>query len=163
MRTRFLKSALFVATCFTMLLAASSPASAEDWTRFRGPNGSGIASTSFETTAWSDKENVKWKIDLPGYGSSSPIIVGDQVIVTCYSGYGLDVKEPGEMENLTRHLISFDRQTGKELWRKDIKSTEEEDLYKGFISEHGYASSIQHPMANMCLRSSASQARSLLT
>jgi outer membrane protein assembly factor BamB len=141
MRTQFLKSALFGTTCFTWLLAASNPAAAEDWTRFRGPNGSGIASTSFETTAWSDKENVKWKIDLPGYGSSSPIVVGDQVIVTCYSGYGLDVKEPGEMENLTRHLLSFDRQTGKELWRKDIKSTEEEDLYKGFISEHGYASS----------------------
>ncbi len=141
MKNQFLISAVFGLTCVTILFAASGPAAAEDWTRFRGPNGSGIAPTTFETTTWSDKENVKWKTELPGFGSSSPIIVGDQVIVTCYSGYGLDAKEPGEMGNLTRHLISFDRLTGKEIWRKDIKNTEKEDTYKGFIAEHGYASS----------------------
>lgn len=117
-------------------------AAADDWTRFRGPNGSGIAPASpAPLTTWSDTENLKWKIPLPGKGASSPIVVGDKVFIASYSGYGLDKENPGEPANLKRHLGCYDRVSGKQVWEKIVSSPGDEDEYKGFITEHGYASS----------------------
>ena len=66
------------------------------WTRFRGSNGSGVAEDKEATpTTWSDKENLKWKIALPGSGVSCPIVVGDKVFVTCYSGCGVNREDVG--------------------------------------------------------------------
>ena len=59
---------------------------AEDWPRFRGPNGDGTSAAEDTPIKWNDTENVKWRIDLPGKGFSSPIVVGDKVFVTAYSG-----------------------------------------------------------------------------
>ena len=75
-----------------------------DWLRFRGPNGSGV-STDTAPTEWSPTKNLKWKVPLPGPGSSSPIVVGDRVFVTCYSGYGLSRSDPGDQKGLRRHLV----------------------------------------------------------
>jgi outer membrane protein assembly factor BamB len=61
--------------------------------------------------------------------------------VTCYTGYGLDLKNPGNPAELVRHLIALDRSTGKEVWRASVPSSAEEDPYRGFITQHGYASS----------------------
>ncbi len=114
---------------------------ADDWPRFRGPNGSGIGSADKVPLAWSDSENLQWKADLPGPGASSPIIVGDRVLVTCYTGYGTDRENPGTPSDLQRHLLCFDRHTGARLWQATVASTHDEDAYQGFITEHGYASS----------------------
>ena len=130
--------------CIGLLIGSmclSSFSFAEDWTRFRGPNGSGAGESKPVPTKWGDAENIKWKVDLPGKGSSCPIVIGDQVIVTCYSGFGLDKGKPGEVENLRRHLICFDRNSGKPVWEKTLVPTNAEDPYKGYISDHGYASS----------------------
>jgi hypothetical protein len=89
---------------------------------------------------WSDSENLKWKTALPGPGSSSPIVWDDRVFVTCYSGYGVDRRNPGTMSSLKRHLICMDRANGKILWNKIVPAAGREDSYRGFISEHGYAS-----------------------
>jgi hypothetical protein len=114
---------------------------AADWLRFRGPNGSGVSEDADVPTHWSDDENLAWKADLPGPGSSSPIVVGELVLVTCYSGYGVDAERPGEIRNLKRHLIAFDAATGVERWKVTVDGTPNEDPYRGFIGEHGYASS----------------------
>jgi outer membrane protein assembly factor BamB len=123
-------------------ICASGFVIGDDWARFRGPYGSGIASDSESLpTTWSQKNNLAWKIPLPGPGASSPIIVGQKVLVTCYSGYGLDAKRPGKIENLVRHLICFDLKTGKKQWQKNVKAALPEDLYdKSGVSSHGYAS-----------------------
>ena len=52
-----------------------------DWTQFRGPNNSGIADSQ-APSEWSIDKNLAWKEKVPGYGWSSPIIVGDKIIVT---------------------------------------------------------------------------------
>ena len=122
-------------------LISGALVNAEDWTRFRGPNGSGVSSSSTVPVQWSAKKNMKWVAELPGKGSSSPIVIGDRVLLTCYTGYGLDKENPGEAQNLVRHLLAFDRDSGKEIWRTPVKSDNDEDPYKGFIQEHGYASS----------------------
>lgn len=113
-----------------------------DWTRFRGPNGSGVAEDNESTpTTWSETENLKWKVPLPGAGVSSPIVVGNRVFVTCYSGYGLNQDEPGDVKDLVRHLVCVDRNTGKTLWQKSLPSSVPEDPYSGMgVPQHGYAS-----------------------
>jgi len=121
------------------VLALSSISSAENWARFRGPNGSGISPDTAIPLTWSESENLKWKLDLPGPGSSSPIVWGDKVFVTCYSGYG-DGSGEGDLLSLNRHLLCVDANTGKTLWEKTLPAPLPEDPYQGFISEHGYAS-----------------------
>ena len=115
---------------------------AEDWPRFRGPMGSGVANSGTAVpSTWSPKANLAWKVEMPGPGASSPIIVGNKAFVTCYSGYGLDQSNPGELENLVRHLVCVDMQTGKKLWQKDVKVVLPEDPYSGIgVTAHGYAS-----------------------
>ncbi|MFK7778236.1 MAG: PQQ-binding-like beta-propeller repeat protein [Gimesia sp.] len=125
---------------FALLMLITSNAHA-DWTRFRGPNGSGVSDEKQSTPAkWSDQKNLKWKTALPGHGSSSPIIVGDKVFVTCWSGYGMDRGQPGDQKNLRRHLVCLDRKSGKILWDKTVNPVLPEDVYTGMFAEHGYAS-----------------------
>jgi outer membrane protein assembly factor BamB len=120
----------------------ASALEAGDWSRFRGPNGSGISSDDTPTpTKWSKSENLKWKAELPGPGVSSPIVVGDRVFVTCYSGYGIDRQNLGEIENLKRHLVCFDANSGDKIWDVAVNAVLPEDPYEGTgIPSHGYAS-----------------------
>src|SRR5207245_9657855 len=53
-----------------------------DWAQFRGPNNSGVASESQAPSEWSVDKNLAWKEKIPGYGWSSPIVVGDKISVT---------------------------------------------------------------------------------
>ncbi len=121
-----------------MLIAS---AGADDWARFRGEGGSGIATSSAVPTSWNSAENISWTAELPGPGSSSPIVQGTRVFLTCYTGYGVTRENPGNPADLQRHLLCLDRETGQELWRATVKAGHPEDAYQGFIAEHGYASS----------------------
>jgi outer membrane protein assembly factor BamB len=124
---RFFKS---LQACILFLVTLAS-ASAADWNRFRGPDGQGIADSTVPVQ-WSQQDHVPWKLDLPGQGSSSPIVVDNKVLVTCYSGTtGADAK---------RHLVCADAITGKQLWSLEVDARQPEDQYQGFITEHGYAS-----------------------
>ena len=89
---------------------------ADDWPQFRGPHRAGVSKETGLPLEWSAAKNIIWKTPLPGPGSSSPIVFGDHVYVTCYSGYGLDPKAPGQMADLKRHLVCVDRRGGKVLW-----------------------------------------------
>ncbi|MBM3850943.1 MAG: hypothetical protein FJ396_12295, partial [Verrucomicrobia bacterium] len=66
-------------------LAAALPLTAGDWTQFRGPNGDGL-STETGVPVRMEPSSVTWSIPLPGRGLSSPLIVGDKVLVTASSG-----------------------------------------------------------------------------
>tara|TARA_Y100000758_G_scaffold231187_1_gene168019 strand:- start:426 stop:1724 length:1299 start_codon:yes stop_codon:yes gene_type:complete len=127
-----------------LLLLATAPASsfAEDWRGFRGNDGSGISRENVPVPAsWSTTENLRWSIELPGPGSSSPIVVGERVLVTSYSGYGHPIGNAGEIAGLKRHLLCLDRQSGELQWQSTVSAVHPEDTYQGFITEHGYASS----------------------
>lgn len=125
---------------FLLAVSISVTCAAEDWTRFRGPTGNGIGASS-APTSWDAENNMKWSIDLPGPGSSCPIVLDDRIYLTCYTGYGVDQRNPGDAKDLKRHVLCFDRENGKELWRATVDSEYDEDPYKGFITHHGYASS----------------------
>jgi outer membrane protein assembly factor BamB len=121
-----------------ILLLAASAAGAADWPRFRGPNGTGVGASDVPLE-WSETKHLLWKTPLPGPGSSSPVVQGDRVFVTCYSGYGTGTG--GDPAGLVRHLVCVDRATGATTWQRDVAAVLPEDAYEGFLTEHGYASS----------------------
>jgi outer membrane protein assembly factor BamB len=97
-----------------LLLLADAPA--EDWTRFRGPNGAGVAETTGLPAELGPARNVIWKVALPP-GYSSPAVSGDRIFVTAYEGDRL----------LT---IALDRATGQEKWRRESPRDRREKLDK---------------------------------
>lgn len=112
---------------------------AQDWMQFRGAGGSATSPDANPPINWDANSNIKWKTELPGPGASSPIIVGDKVFLTCYSSYG--DKSKGSIEDLKRHLLCFNRTSGKIIWQKsfDNSTIKDEDPYESFITQHGYA------------------------
>jgi len=122
-----------------VVLSTQSVLFGGDWPRFRGPNGSGIAADSDKLPSeWSDTKNLQWKAELPGPGSSCPIVVGERVFLTSWSGYSAG-GETGSLEDLKRHLVCINRKTGKEEWRSTVKAKLPEDSYRGMFAENGYA------------------------
>jgi outer membrane protein assembly factor BamB len=62
------------------MLAATASSPAQEWTRFRGPNGAGLSDATSVPVQWSDKE-VNWRVELPGIGHSSPVSWGDKIFL----------------------------------------------------------------------------------
>lgn len=97
---------LMAALCLTMVVVV--PVRAGNWSNWRGPHLNGVADGSGYPTEWSTERNIAWKLELPGRGSSTPTVWGDQIFLTC----GIDGKN---------FLVSYDL-NGKELWRTPIGS-----------------------------------------
>lgn len=107
-----------------LLLVPLSTASAEDWTQFRGPNGSGVSASTGLPHEFGPDKNVVWKTPLPP-GHSSPVLTRDRIFVTAYQK--IDNKRnahvqasPIDKENYKLLVIALDRQTGKILWQREV-------------------------------------------
>lgn len=90
-------------------IALSCIAQAEDWNQWRGPKGDGRSSLTKLPIQWSSTENIAWRIKLAEPGNSTPIVVGDKVLVTQAQG-----KE--------RLLLCFSLTDGSLLWSKGIEA-----------------------------------------
>lgn len=131
----------FLIPLFIVSLTSIAAEKSANWPQWRGPNGDGTAPGEKAPTTWSETKNLKWKLKLPGYGASSPIVWNDRVYLTCYSGYGAGSRG-GSSSSLMRHLVCIDAKTGKPVWQKELKPTKSEDRYSGMgVPEHGYATS----------------------
>ena len=82
-----------------------------DWPKWRGPAANGVADGRDLATDWSTTKNVLWRVNLPGWGTSSPVVFGDRVFVTS------EVEQQGKKSLLT---LCYDRTDGEELWRHDF-------------------------------------------
>ncbi|MCG8584363.1 MAG: PQQ-binding-like beta-propeller repeat protein, partial [Pirellulales bacterium] len=102
--------------CANVLLSASH---AQNWPGWRGPEGTGKSTEKNLPTNWDRETNVRWKVDLPERGNSTPVVWGDQVFVT------QAIEKDG-----TRSLICFDRKTGKEMWQAGTKYAGTEATHK---------------------------------
>ena len=100
-------------------------AGVDDWPRWRGPADNGMARGA-APVKWSDTENVKWKVAIPGRGFSSPVLWGDKIFVTtAVNGEqiaGGDERMPfggkGEQPEQKLMVLCLDRKTGKTLWER---------------------------------------------
>ncbi len=124
-----------------LVVMAACQAVMADWPQFRGPGATPVADRSDIPVRWGPGQDVVWKVALPGPGSSSPIVVGNRIFVTCYSGYGTDPDNPGELKNLNRHLLCIEAGDGRVVWEKSIPAALPEQPFEGFVTLHGYASS----------------------
>ena len=119
---------------------ATADTGSTDWAQFRGPGGSGIAPFDNIPVTWT---NASWKEFIPGRGASSPIVVGDRVIITYYAGYGVG-EQKGNPRELQRWIASYDRYTGVKQWEQMVPPTPQGlrvAPYRGdSIAQHGYAS-----------------------
>ena len=59
-----------------------TPSAQADWPQWRGPLANGISPDADPPVEWSENKNLKWKVRIPGLGSSTPIIFGEKVFVT---------------------------------------------------------------------------------
>ena len=122
------------------LLSISTTLQAEEtWSRFRGSGATGIAGQRIPTT-WSDTKNLAWRTTLPGKGSSSPVINGDRVFLTTYSGYGQAIESPGERAQLKLHVVCLSVTDGNILWDYELEAAEAEQAITKRVADHGYAS-----------------------
>src|SRR5204863_5929544 len=71
---------------------------AGDWMQFRGPGGTGVSDETGLPTHWSSEQNIRWKVELPGRGISSPVVAQGKVYVTACTGF----------EQRRLHLLCFD-------------------------------------------------------
>ena len=78
---------------------------------------------------------------MPGAGVSCPIIIGDKIFLTCYTGYGESRDNIGDQEDLKRQVVCVNREDGSIAWSKTVDAVLPEDKYSGMgVPEHGYAS-----------------------
>lgn len=88
------------------LAPAVSGLADEEWSRFRGPNGSGVAETAGLPTEFGPEKNVVWKTPLPP-GHSSPVLSEDRIYLTAF-----------EADQLV--TLALDRQSGRQVWRREV-------------------------------------------
>lgn len=98
-----------------LTVSATITAAGSNWPGWRGPDGTGVSSEKDLPLKWTDKENVRWHVALPGPGNSSPIVWGNRVFIA----------QAVQKEN-RRTLMCFDRENGKLLWQSGVTYAENE-------------------------------------
>ncbi len=125
--------------CLLVLLATSRALSAavdtnalRYWPQWRGPLANGVSPQANPPVEWSERKNVRWKVELPGKGHSSPIVFGDRVYVMAAAPFGDAQKPvhdsaPGVHDSVPvthRHqymVLALSRADGRVLWKKVVR------------------------------------------
>ncbi|MFH5802448.1 PQQ-binding-like beta-propeller repeat protein [Alienimonas sp. DA493] len=81
------------------------------WPQFRGPNRTGVGVGTNPPTEWGEEKNVRWAVDVPGRGNSSPVVDGGRVFLTA-----------ADEETQTQLLLAYDLASGEQLWRREVAS-----------------------------------------
>ena len=92
---------------------------------------SGVSTTANPPTEWSESKNIRWKVEIPGRGSASPIVWGDRVYVLSAVPVAKDVGNPHAprgglpVRGLHRFVVmALDRKTGKVVWEQTARESE---------------------------------------
>jgi outer membrane protein assembly factor BamB len=145
--------AVLVAATMALLAAplphqspAGSAAADRFWPQWRGPFATGVSRSATPPAEWSETKNIRWKVEIPGRGSSSPVIWGDRMFVLSAVPTGLDAAAShaprGAVQPRDRYrftVLAIDRRTGKTIWERTAR---EEQPHEATHGENGtYASS----------------------
>lgn len=104
-----MKATIRILCVLSLFLAVCQNSMAENWTRFRGPNGQGISSENNLPVRWSGTDQVAWKTAIPGKGWSSPIVYGRQVFLTTATEDGVSCR-----------IICVNRDDGSIAWNTEV-------------------------------------------
>jgi len=125
-----LSRSFFLLSLVTIVLALPPLVRGDDttnWPQFRGPLSDGVAHAEQLPSKWDTSQNVRWRVDTPGRGWSSPVVWGDRIFLTTvvrteqgeepkkglYFG-GNRTKPPADMHQW--RVLCLDLKTGKTLW-----------------------------------------------
>ena len=132
---------LAIAACLLLGLGVEAAAAEDDryWPQWRGPRATGVAPEGDPPAQWSETENVRWKVPVPGNGSASPVVWGDRVFVlTALPAGSGDGSGGGFFTRLRRRImgtvgtgerqsfvvLAIDRRDGSVIWERTA-STEQ--------------------------------------
>lgn len=96
-----------------MLVCHAAPVAAENWPGWRGPQRTGLSTEENVPLNWTADTGIRWKVETPGSGISTPIVWNERVFVTAADG----------PKQGTLHVICLDRDTGRELWHRRFWGT----------------------------------------
>jgi outer membrane protein assembly factor BamB len=96
---------------------STSPEAHRNWPEWRGPLGTGEAPQATPPREWSATKNIAWKVAVPGVGKSSPIVWGDQVILTTAVP-----KDDSTEPELDWTVLAYGRKDGAEKWRRVVRT-----------------------------------------
>jgi outer membrane protein assembly factor BamB len=133
---------LLIAVCWS----ASAPGE-EGWTSWRGPNLNGsAASDARPPVKWDATTNIQWATDLPGEGTSTPIVLGDQIFVLSAAATDRKAETPPAAAADSKTIppdvyyqfivTCIDRATGNVTWQQ---TATEEVPHEGHHPTHTYA------------------------
>jgi outer membrane protein assembly factor BamB len=124
-----------IAACALLLAAASSVSAADSgafWPQWRGPLLTGASPQGNPPIEWSEAKNVKWKAEIPGLGSASPVVWGDAIYVLTAVPAGA-----GDSAAQRFTVLAYSRADGKLLWQRVVR---EEVPHEGHHATNTYAS-----------------------
>lgn len=98
-----------------VFIAAPPTWAGGDWPRWRGPDGSGVSSSTSIPLNWSPTTHVRWRLPLFGEGSSSPIVLNGTLIVTSATDSGS-----------RRHVVCIDAKRGRIEWVRTVRDPDPE-------------------------------------
>jgi outer membrane protein assembly factor BamB len=104
-----MRKLVLIVSCF-ILSIVSFELAAQEWTRFRGPNGSGVSDANSIPVQWGDAD-YNWKVKLPGGGHSCPVVWGDKVFLLS-----------ADPDDATRFVLCYSANDGSLLWQRDFAS-----------------------------------------
>jgi len=105
-----MRQSLLAGVAVMLSISFGGRAGEGQWSRFRGPNGTGISDATTVPAKWTEKD-CNWKVKLPGIGHSSPVLWGNRIFVTC-----------GERKTARRMMLCLDTADGRTLWQRDYPS-----------------------------------------
>ena len=127
----------------TVALGSWTVVAASDtfWGQWRGPSNTGASTTAKPPTEWSESKNVRWKVEIPGRGTSTPIVWGDRVYLLSAVPVGVELAAShdsrGTAGQRVAHrmtVMALDRKTGKTVWERTAR---EETPHEGHHQQFG--------------------------
>ena len=125
--TRRLMLPLFAAGALAASVAVSGQSADRYWGQWRGPDATGVSRTANPPAEWSETKNVRWKVEVPGRGSGSPVVWGDRVYLLTAVPEGVTGEAAHQPlgRSLPAHkfvVMAIDRKTGKTVWERVAKT-----------------------------------------
>src|SRR3954471_1750888 len=108
-------SAAVLACALTLTILADPAEARRNWPQWRGPLASGVAPEADPPLEWSESKNVKWKIAVPGIGSSTPTVWGNHVFVLTAIGVPKPAQPKSADDSYQFMVLCLDRGTGNIL------------------------------------------------
>ena len=139
--TALIATALLIALGTVVSANVSAESSDQNWPQWRGPAANGVAPGSDPPASWSEDQNIAWKVELPGRGSSTPVIWGDRLYLTTTLAQGKEPEpppepaaEPGQrrrrrpraLKPTQEHqylVLAIDRNSGKTVWQTVVRQS----------------------------------------